>query len=93
MKTKLKNLLFYLKEGKGIALGEDTFLIGACDGSDKIYGFVKTNGALKVITRQTNEGYPIGDMDKIDLDYLFKLSKVGGKIKKRKYKIVGAGEV
>lgn len=74
-KQKLIKILSYLKDDQALQLGDDTFLCtGGLDGSDKIYGFIKEAGELKVFTRQCNEGYPIKDMDKDDLDYIFNLS-------------------
>jgi hypothetical protein len=89
-KQKLIKLLSYLKNDQSLQLGDDTFLCtGGLDGSDKIYGFVKEAGELKVISRQCSEGYPIADMDKDDLDYIFKLStpNIAEKIGLKKYEI------
>lgn len=87
LRTALKNL----PEGKGVDLGEDTFLVeGGLDGSDKCYGFVRREGELLVITREASDGYPIADMDKRDLDYMFGQSPVIDKIEKGKYETVEA---
>ena len=93
MKDSLKKMLSYIPKEKGIALDKDTFLIGACDGSDKIYGFINTGDEIRVVTREVSDGYYIGDMDKDDLDYMFKLSSISKKINKKKYKIVDMDEV
>lgn len=87
-------MLSFLKEGKGIELGNDTFLCGKeLDGSDKVYGFKKEGGELFVVTREASDGYPIKDMDNDDLNYMFGLSDVAKKIQKKKYEIVDADEV
>jgi hypothetical protein len=94
MKKKLITMLAYLKEGEGIELAEDTFLVGKeLDGSDKCYGFIKRDGQLLVVTRQSSSGYPVEDMDREDLQYMFKLSSVSEEIKNQKYKIVDADDV
>jgi len=94
MKKKLIALLAFLPEGKGLDLGQDTFLCtGGLDGSDKIYGFTKVGGELLVVSRGASDGYPIIDMDKDDLSYIFKLSSISKKIEKKKYEIVEADEV
>jgi len=70
-KQRLKEALSCLKEGKGISLDKDIFLVtGGLDGSDKCYGFIKEGGKLLCITRECANGYPIEDMDKNDLDYI-----------------------
>ena len=85
-------LLSYLKVNKGISLGEDTFLVtGGLDGSDKCYGFINRKGEILVITRQSSKGYPVSDMDKDDLDYLF--TSIFDKILEKSYKIVNADSV
>lgn len=89
-KQKLVKLLSYLKDDEAMQLGGDTFLCtGGLDGSDKIYGFLKEAGELKVFTRQCSEGYPISDMDKDDLDYIFNLStpNIAEKIGLKRYKV------
>jgi hypothetical protein len=93
MKKKLAKMLSYLKDGEGIALENDTFLIGDLDGSDKLYGFFKIGGEILVKTRGSSGGYPIDEMDKADLDYMFKLSSISKKIEGKKYKIVKAEKV
>ena len=93
-KQKLTKMLSFLKEGQGIELREDTFLCGKeLDGSDKIYGFTKEDGELLVVSRQSNDGYPISEMDNADLNYMFNLSSVAKKIKTKQYEIVEADEV
>lgn len=87
-KQKLEKLLGYLKNNQSLQLEDDTFLCtGGLDGSDKIYGFFKEGGHIYVISRQCNEGYPIGDMDKDDLIYIFDSSSIAKKIEEKKYKI------
>lgn len=89
MKKKLIKLLSYLEDNQSLLLGDDTFLIGELDGSDKLYGFINEGGEIKVITRQCSDGYPISDMDKEDLNYIFKLSapNIAEKIKNKKYEL------
>jgi len=80
--------LNYLLDNESIELGEDTFLCGKLlDGSDKVYGFVKKDGELLVITREATNGYPISDMDAVDLRYIFLLSNVGERLKVKFYPI------
>lgn len=97
MKKKIEQLtkfLSHLKEGEGVDLAEDTFLCtGGLDGSDKIYGFTKEDGKLLVISREVSDGYPIGQMDKDDLDYMFNGSKISEKLKNKKYETVEADEI
>lgn len=94
MKKKLATILSHLKEGKGIALEQDTFLCtGGLDGSDKIYGFIREGGELLVISREVSDGYPISDMDNGDLTYMFKQSSIAKKIEEKKYPIVDSDEV
>ena len=93
MKKKLIKMLTFLNDGEGLDLAEDTFLIGACDGSDKIYGFTNRGGDLLVVTRGCSDGYPVKDMDKEDLDYMFKGSSISKKIEKKEYEIVDADDI
>lgn len=93
MKKKLIKMLSFLEDGKGIELGNDTFLVGECDGSDKIYGFFKSDNELFVVSRQCSDGYPIEQMDKEDLSYMFKLSSISKKIEERKYKVVNSEDI
>lgn len=89
MIASLKSALSYLKDGKGIHLGSDVFLCGELlDGSDKFYGFKKEQGQLFAQTRSSMDGYPIDDMEKGDLDYIFKLSAIEKNIINRKYRSV-----
>jgi hypothetical protein len=97
MKKKIQQLtkfLAHLKEGEGIDLAEDTFLCtGGLDGSDKIYGFTMEGGKLLVISREVSDGYPIEQMDKDDLDYMFNGSSISKKLEKKEYEVVEADEV
>jgi len=79
-----------IPEGKALNLGEDVFLTGELDGSDKIYGFINDEKEILVVSRGASSGYPINDMDKEDVDYIFGLSSpnILSKIKTNKYKIV-----
>ena len=88
MKKKLIKALSFLPDGQGIELGEDTFLTGMLDGSDKIYGFGR-NGDEYVVIQGSTTTYPIMDMDKEDLDYIFKFStpNIYKKIKTASYRI------
>lgn len=91
---QLKKFLSHLKEGEGIDLAEDTFLCtGGLDGSDKIYGFIRENDKLLVISREVSDGYPIEQMDKDDLDYMFNGSSISKKLEKGKYETVESDEV
>lgn len=94
MKKKLISALSYIEEGKGIELGNDTFLCGKeLDGSDKVYGFIRLDNVLQVITRQCTDGYPIEDMDRGELSYIFKYSNIYTKILAREYEIVEKDEI
>jgi hypothetical protein len=85
MKKKLINALCYLPEGQAIQLDDDTFLTGFLDGSDKIYGFGKLDGEIRVLNGSGD--YSIDDIDKKDLEYVFYLSNIFEKIKTYQYKI------
>ncbi len=87
MKKKLIKALQFLPDGFGIDLGEDTFLTGYLDGSDKIYGFGRDGDDIIVIAG-TMFNYPIGDMDKPDLKYIFNLSDIYEKILRGEYEVV-----
>jgi hypothetical protein len=94
MKKKLISALSYIENGKGIELGNDTFLCGIeLDGSDKVYGFARVDNELIVITRQCTDGYPIEDMDRNELTYMFKYSSIYTKILAREYGIVEKNEI
>lgn len=73
MKKRLIKALSHLPEGQGIQLGNDTFLTGMLDGSDKIYGFGKIDGLIRVLNG-SDDGYSIDDIDKEDLSYIFNYS-------------------
>lgn len=89
---QLKSILSFLKDGEGISLGEDTFLVtGGLDGSDKCYGFTKYDGKLLCVTRECSEGYPIEEMNKGDLNYIFNGSKINGTSIIDKLKVTGKG--
>ena len=90
----LKKALAYLKDGKGIDLLEDTFLVGKeLDGSDKCYGFFKEGGELFAVTRECSGCFPINQMDYEDFEYMFNGSNVFKKIKEKKYSIVNSEEI
>lgn len=72
MKKKLIKALCYIPEGQYVSLGDDTFLTGLLDGSEKIYGFGRLNGELVVIN--SNSEYPIDGLTTGDLRYIFNLS-------------------
>ena len=78
-------MLCYVPEGQYVSLGEDTFLTGYLDGSEKIYGFGRLDGKLVVISRDGE--YRIEDLEDKDLEYIFKLSKIFDKIKTYQYSI------
>ena len=84
----LKKALSYLKNGEGVNLGEDTFLVGTeLDGSDKCYGFFKDGDELFAVTRECSRGFPIDQMDYEDFEYMFNGSDVFKKIREKKYSI------
>jgi len=96
VKQKLKQILSFLKEGEGVSLGEDTFLVtGGLDGSDKCYGFIKRDGKLLCVTRESSDGYPIEDMDSDDLSYIFHSSSIAKKLEAtgKGYNVVDADEI
>lgn len=85
MLRKLIEALTFLKDGNGMHLQEDVFLCGKeLDGSDKLYGFKSVDNDLYVETRSSSDGYPITDMDKGDLEYIFD-SEIYQKIVDKKY--------
>lgn len=93
-KEQLTQALSYLKNGKGIFLDKDVFLVtGGLDGSDKCYGFGKVNGIIQAVTRECSDGYPITDMDKDDLDYMFSQSNIFKKLQGKKYKTIPYNEI
>ena len=85
MKKRLIKALYYIPDGQGISLGSDTFLTGLLDGSDKIYGFGREGNNYIVIGSGGN--YPIDDLTKDDLRYIFAGSSIYVKIKSFDYKI------
>lgn len=93
MKRSLIKLLSFLKDGQGISLGADAFLCGQdLDGSDKIEGFIKEGEEIKVISRECAGGYPLSDMTKDDLKYIFE-SDIPTKLENKLYQITEANEV
>lgn len=83
---QLESILSFLKEGEGIELGVDTFLVtGGLDGSDKCYGFIRDNGELLCVTRQCSDGYPITQMESGDLNHIFTSEII------KKLKVTGKG--
>ena len=84
--TKLITALDYLKNNEQLELGNDTFLTGYLDGSEKIYGWLRYDGNLYVISRDGE--YPIEQMGKEDIKYIFSLSNIYEKILLKKYEIV-----
>ncbi len=97
--SKLKKLEQALNkaipEGKALSLGEDIFLTGLLAGEDKVYGFFKKDGELKVVTREAADGFPVSDMDRADIDFIFFSfpPTVFTKIQKEEYEIVEADEM
>ena len=69
MKKKLIEALSFLPDGQGIDFGDDTFLTGLFDGSDKIYGIGRDKDVYNVISRGGE--YPINDMEDGDIEYIF----------------------
>lgn len=89
MISELLSALASIKEGRGIHLGEDTFLCeGGLDGSDKIYGFKRENGEFFVETRGCADGYPVREMVKSDLDHIFNQSEIFKRIRDGEYRSV-----
>jgi hypothetical protein len=88
MKKKLIKALAYLENGTGIHLGEDVFLTGYLDGSDKLYGFYCEDNGLFVSERSGT--YSINDIGKDELTYIFNLSapNIFKKICNKEYEIV-----
>ena len=74
MKKRLIKALCYVPEGQYVSLGDDTFLTGYCDGSEKIYGFGRLDGRLVVISRDGEES--IDYLNKEDLQYIFRFSLI-----------------
>ena len=88
--TKLIAALAYLTAGQTLDLGNDVFLCGKeLDGSNKVYGFTNDGEQLLIITRSSSDGYPISDMDKADIKYIFDLSNIYTNILNKKYRITG----
>ncbi len=86
MLRKLIEALTFLNDGNGMHLQEDVFLCGKeLDGSDKLYGFKSVDNDLYVETRECSDGYPITDMDKGDLEYIFSGSNIYEKILNKEY--------
>jgi len=82
--SKLINALNYLPNNYRLYLGNDVFLTGLLDGSDKIYGFIRLDGELFV---DGGNQYPIQDMDADDLNYIFNQSEIFDNIIAKKYEI------
>jgi hypothetical protein len=92
-KTQLVDQLSFLTEGEALSLGEDTFLCGELDGSDKIYGFFREDGEIMVKTRQGS--YPVMDMENAEINYIFNDSPfrektIFSKIENNDYQITDA---
>lgn len=85
MKKRLIKALYYIPDGQAISLGEDTFLTGLLDGSDKIYGFGREGDNYIVIG--SDGTYPIDNLTKDDLRYIFAGSSIYVKIRSFDYKI------
>ena len=82
--SKLINALNYLPNNYRLYLGNDVFLTGLLDGSDKIYGFIRLDCELFV---DGGNQYPIQDMDADDLNYIFNQSEMFDNIIAKKYEI------
>jgi len=86
MLNRLKKAIYYVPKGQFISLGEDTFLTGYLDGSDKIYGFGKNDdGDYVIVTRDGEQPFDV--LTKNDLTYIFNLSHIFNKIKNFEYPI------
>jgi hypothetical protein len=85
MKKRLIKALYYIPDGQCISLGNDTFLTGLLDGSDKIYGFGREGNNYIVIANGYT--YSIDDLTKDDLRYIFAGSSIYAKIKSFDYMI------
>ena len=88
MKKRLIEALAYLENGTGIHLENDVFLTGYLDGSDKLYGFYREDNELYVSERSGT--YPINDIGKDELTYIFNLSapNIFKKISNKEYEII-----
>ena len=79
----VKRLLTVIPLNHRLELGNDTFLTGYLDGSDKIYGWVNIDNTIYVETRDG-----ICDMDimeKADISYVFNSSSIYENIGKGVY--------
>lgn len=91
-KRLLIGYLGHLKVGEGITLGDDTFLTGTFDGSDKLYGFIN-NGELQVVERSGE--YPISELGKGELRYIFETStpSIAKRLADKFYLVVGEDDI
>ena len=69
---RLENALKFLPVGQYVTLDGDTFLTGLLDGSDKVYGFGRDEAGYCVMG--SGDPYPLSDLTKEDLSYIFKYS-------------------
>lgn len=83
--NKLIIALSTLNNEERLSLDNDTFLTGFLDGSDKIYGWFKLDDNLYVESRDGE--YPIEDMEKEDISYIFGLSGIYKKIINKEYNV------
>ena len=91
MKKRLIKALYYLNEGEGISLDNDTFLTGLLDGSEKIYGFARLDNLIVVLNGSSN--YSIDYLTGNDLSYIFKHSLIYDNIVGRIYDIKKIEEI
>lgn len=90
MKRSLIKLLSFLEEGQGISLGADSIMLDEL--SDKLCGFTKEDGEIKVITRDLAGGMPLSDLSKADLEYIF-ASDIPTNLENKLYEITEAVNV
>lgn len=76
-------LSLILGENQRLDLGNDIFLLGDLDGSDKVYGWIKVNNSIYVETR--NGYYSNVELEKEAIKYIFKLSEIFNRLKMNLY--------
>lgn len=85
---KTRNLIYKITEAlkelnlpmdKGIVLGDDTFLNGLLDGSEKVYGFCVSPFDEEALVIGNGDVYSVDQLSKADLEYIytFILPKLG----------------
>jgi hypothetical protein len=83
-KEKLERALSkVISKNYKLELGEDTFLSGLFDGSDKVYGFINYNGNIIVKTRGGK--IKVSELENGDIRYIFNQSLIYNKIVGNEY--------